>query len=151
MTDEQDQKKGRPLTLDAAAASADPELPAFLAPPEGAPVYHGFPVLQDVEFDGFLLGKITDFEAQPSRYGDGFVVAPDGSRAGLVWEVSDEPHFSEVCPEDAERWGVWAVNFPHPMNGRENARRNLETVLSELKKKWQKWRNHNQGNPPRSA
>lgn len=151
MNDGEGEKKGRPLALDATATSADGNLPAFLAPPEGAPVYHGFPILRDVEVDGFLLGKITDFEAEPNEYGDGFVVAPDDSRAGLVWEVSKETHFSEVSPEDAERWGVWAVNFPYPMNSRENARRNLEIVLPALKKKWQGWRDRKPGSPPTSG
>jgi hypothetical protein len=34
---------GRPLAVDRQAESADPGLPAFLARPPGAPVYHGFP------------------------------------------------------------------------------------------------------------
>ena len=37
--------------------------------------------------DGFTLGTITDFEAEPSHFGDAFVVAPDGGRGGLIWEV----------------------------------------------------------------
>jgi hypothetical protein len=80
--------KGRPLTVDSHAASARSNEPAFVARPDGAPVYHGFPALSDVCVDGFTLGKITDFEAEPSDYGDAFVIAPDGSRAGLVWEFS---------------------------------------------------------------
>ena len=131
---------GRPLALDPTAKSASPDLPAFIARPEGAPVYHGFVILDDVIVEGFQLGKITDFEAADCQVGDAFVVAPDGSRAGLVWEVSQEACFSEVCAEDADRWGVWAVNFPHEMNSRENARRNLEAVLPLLKEKWQAWR-----------
>jgi hypothetical protein len=52
-------------------------------------VYHGFPVLPDVEVDGFRLGMISDWEAQPATEGDAFLIAPDGSRAGLVWEVAE--------------------------------------------------------------
>ena len=96
MSEDQNAPRGRPLALDPRAKSADPNLPAFLAPPEGAPVYHGFSILEGITVDGFRLGKITDFEAGRSDAGDAFVVAPDGSRAGLVWEISKERHFSEV-------------------------------------------------------
>jgi hypothetical protein len=132
--------KGRPLAIDPTAASISPTAPAFIAPPEGSPVYHGFPVLQDVTVEGFTFGKISDFEAEPCREGDAFVVAPDNSRAGLVWEVSQESHFSEVLPFEPDRWGVWDVAFPHPMNTRENVRKNLEFILPALKQKWAEWR-----------
>jgi len=103
---------GHPLAVDATAESASPTEPAFIARPAGAPVYHGFQVLNDVAVDGFVFGKITDFEAEPCKDGDAFVIAPDNSRAGLVWEVSDKNFFQEVCPMDANRWGVWGVSFP---------------------------------------
>ena len=70
-----DQDDGRPLRLDPEATSANPNLPGFLARPEDAPVYHGFPILEDVEVDGFRLGMITDWEAEPADGGDAFVVA----------------------------------------------------------------------------
>jgi hypothetical protein len=58
--------------------------PAFIVPPADAPVYHGFVILHDVAADGFTLGKITDFDAEPCMEGDAFAITPDGSRAGLV-------------------------------------------------------------------
>ena len=131
---------GQALAIDHKAKSASPGEPAFIAPPDGAPVYHGFQVLDDVVVEGFTLGKITDFEAQASTYGDAFVIAPDGGRAGLVWEVSDAACFQEVCPLDEKWWGVWGVSFPFPMDGRENAQRNLEFTLPQLREKWQEWR-----------
>ena len=131
---------GRPMAVDPLAPSASQTEPAFIARPKDAPVYHGFSVLSDVVVDGFTFGKITDFDAGPSTEGDAFVVAPDNSRAGLVWEVSDDSHFQQVCPTDCNRWGVWAVSFPHKMTSHENVRRNLEHVLPELKKRWQEWR-----------
>src|SRR5215470_11094928 len=97
--------KGRPVAVDPKAESAEAGLPAFIAKPVGAPVYHGFVILDDVVVEGFSLGTITDFEAEPTDYGDGFVVAPDGSRCGLVWEVHQEPQFREVCPHEPDRWG----------------------------------------------
>jgi hypothetical protein len=133
------QYEGRPLALDPDARSARADLPAFLARPDDAPVYHGFPVLADVTVDGFSFGMITDFEGQPDTEGDAFVVAPDGSRAGLVWEVTEREYFDEVYPATAARWGVWAVSFPYPMDSRANARRNLAAVLPRLRACWQAW------------
>jgi hypothetical protein len=96
---------GRPMAVDREAASASVNGPAFLNPPDGAPVYHGFPILKDVVVEGFCLGKITDFEAEHCDSGDAFVVAPDNSRAGIGWEVSNELHFSEILCADSGRWG----------------------------------------------
>ena len=132
--------KGRPLALDRNATSASPTEPAFVARPKGAPAYYGFAVLEDVSADGFTFGAITDFEAEPTDAGDAFVIAPDGSRAGLVWEVSATKHIEEVQPFEPERWGVWAVSFPYPMDNRENARKNLIAVLPDLKTRWDEWK-----------
>ncbi|MGA1984130.1 MAG: hypothetical protein ABSG84_16900 [Acidobacteriaceae bacterium] len=139
-----DEPKGRQIQIDETAGSADSSLPAFIARPEGAPVYHGFPVLEDVEIDGFRLGMISGFGGEWSiddgMDGDAFVVAPDDSRCGLVWDVGGSPPFEEVCAPDASRWGVWGVSFDWPMTSRENARKNLETILPQLKDKWKAWR-----------
>jgi len=111
-----------------------------VARPEGAPVYYGFVVLEDVSVEGFTFGAITDFEAEPCNAGDAFIVAPDGSRAGLVWEVSTKRYIEEVCPFEQGRWGVWAVSFPHPMSDRDNARKNLAAVLPNVKARWEDWK-----------
>ena len=131
---------GRPLSLDPLAKSDSQAEPAFIARPAGSPVYHGFAVLPDVAVAGFTFGKITDFEMETCNEGDAFVVAPDNSRAGLVWEISDKSYFHEICAPEAERWGVWGVSFPNTMTSRENARKNLESILPELKKCWAAWR-----------
>jgi len=88
---------GHPLALDPLAESGSQTEPAFIARPAGAPVYHGFEVLSGVVVGSFTFGKITDFEIETCNEGDAFVVAPDNSRAGLVWEISDKPYFQEIC------------------------------------------------------
>src|SRR5262245_48377424 len=97
---------GKRILQDSTAESADPELPAFLARPEGAPVYHGFPLIEETRTDGWVMGAISEF-ADPAgcEWGDAFVQAPDGSRAGLVWEVGDFELYEIVAP-DSDRWGV---------------------------------------------
>ena len=131
---------GRPLAVDHNAKGANPNEPAFVAPPAGAPVYYGFVVLDDVEVDGFTLGKITDFELAPCDEGDAFVIAPDGSRAGLVWEICEKPYFQEVLSLEESRWGVWGVGFGIPMTSRDNARENLAMIVPELKLRWIQWK-----------
>lgn len=131
---------GRPLALDPFATSGSQNEPAFLASPAGAPVYHGFAVLKDVAVEGFTFGKITDFDSEPCEEGDAFVVAPDNSRAGLVWEVSRQSYFQRILPAGPDRWGVWGVSFPNAMTSHENVRKNLEAILPELKKRWEEWR-----------
>jgi hypothetical protein len=132
---------GHPLRLDESAAGASKDLPAFLARPRGAPAYPGFPILHDVEVDGFTLGMITDWEAERSEEGDAFVVAPDGSRAGLVWDVGDTTSLAGVLREpERHRWGVFAVTFRHVMTDRPSARRNLEEILPMLRPYWNEWR-----------
>jgi hypothetical protein len=92
---------GQPLAFDHKAASASPTKLAFAAPSERAPVYHGFGVLDDVVVDGFTLGKISDWEAEPFETGDAFVIAPDRSRAGPVWQPCDPPY-----PKSYARWAA---------------------------------------------
>ena len=133
-------KPGQPIAIDPTAKSADPKLPAFLARPEGAPVYHGFPVLDNVEVEGFKLGIITDFESEPCDEGDAFVVAPDNSRAGIVWSVGDTFSAIPVIGLEKHRWGVWAITFISPMRTRVQARENLRSALPFLKRQWEMWK-----------
>jgi len=106
---ESEPPKGRPLALDLLGKSASQTEPAFIARPAGAPVCYGFEVLSDVAAGGFTFGKITDFETETCDEGDAFVVAPDNSRAGLVWEVSDKCYFEEIAPPGTEggEFGVY--------------------------------------------
>jgi hypothetical protein len=131
---------GHPLALDPFASSAAATEPGFLARPAVAPVYHGFRVLSDVAVDGFIFGIITDFDYEACTEGDAFVIAPDNSRAGLVWKLSDKASFREIIPLQPERWGVWDVAFPDAMTSHENVRKNLQAVLPELKLRWDEWR-----------
>lgn len=103
---------GRTILQDPNADSCEAGKPAFLARPEGEPVYYGFPLVEETLTDGCGFGAITAFEDPDGcECGDGFVVAPDGSRAGLVWEVGESPT-CEICAPDDSRWGVYAVSFP---------------------------------------
>jgi hypothetical protein len=125
---------GRRVLTDDSASSAKPELPAFLARPPGAPVYHGFPLLEESETDGWRLGVISAFDEEPEGCdgGDAYVVAPDGSRAGLVW-ASGNFATHEICPPDSERWGVYGIAFPRAVRSLADLVECFRAVLPELK------------------
>jgi len=128
--------EGLPLAVDANAQSSDPALPAFLARPEGAPVYHGFPVLSDVAVDGFTLGLISDSLSSASGWGDAFVIAPDGRRAGLVWKAGGARYFNTLSAAEPGRWGVFAVGTEHAPTSTWEARLFLEELLPRLREAW---------------
>jgi hypothetical protein len=127
------------MFIDPGAASADPELAAFLARPPGAPAYRGFPLVEGAEVDGFQLGMISGMGEDV--VGDGYVVAPDGSRAGLIWAAEvEEAYCSEQLAPGPGRWGVFAVGLPLPLRNPEQARAYLAGLLPELRPRWQAWR-----------
>jgi hypothetical protein len=128
---------GLPIKNDENAESADPNLPAFLARPKEAPVYHGFEVLADSEKDGWAYGVITEYESEDEEIceGDGFVIAPDGSRAGVVW-ATDTPDFYEILGPDEERWGVYGVKFPSGVKNKNDLITNFHAVLPHFKKRF---------------
>ena len=127
--------EGRLIVQDAQAQSTDPALPAFLAPPD-APAYYGFPLVPETETDGWIYGAITGFEdPQGCTSGDGYVQAPDGFRAGLVWGP-DEQHMEEYVAPDEYRWGVYAIQFPHPVKTVQDLAANFRAILPDLQRRY---------------
>jgi hypothetical protein len=124
---------GKGLVTDPAARSSEVGLPAFLARPSGTPVYYGFPLVEETRTNGWCYGAITQFEeARGCEAGDGFVVAPDGSRAGLVWSVGTFPT-EAICEPDGGRWGVYSIAFPQPVRNVDDIVACFRAVLPELK------------------
>src|SRR5262249_32920537 len=108
-------------------------VPGFLARPAGAPVYHGFPLVEETRTEGWCYGAITAFDNPAGcEEGDGFVVAPDGARAGLVWSVGTFPTEVVYAPT-AERWGVYSIAFPHSVRHTSDLVDCFRAVLPELK------------------
>jgi hypothetical protein len=129
-------KGGKRILFDPNAPSANPELPGFLARPANAPVYHGFPVVPETETDGWAYGAITAFDGpEPQTEGDGYVIAPDGSRAGIAW-ATDTNDFYEILPPDEMRWGVYGLCFPRPVASVDDLVFNFRAVLPRLKKRF---------------
>lgn len=135
------QPEGVPLRLDPQARSADPSLPAFVARPEEVPVYHGFPLLEGSRTeDGWYFGTISEPDCPEGRdWGDAFVVAPDGSRAGVVWEVGS-PGMEIIIPPEKDRWGVYKVGFARRVHDEEGLVEQLREWLPELRQVYLKCR-----------
>lgn len=128
------------LAIDHEAASMDPGKPAFMAPPPGSAPYHGFTVLNNVEVDGFRWGAITALSGDSLASLDGFIVAPDGSRAGAEWRRSSEPYVLMLADPTPERWGVWRIGFQDDIVDDESAGEALRAVVADLRKRWEVWR-----------
>jgi hypothetical protein len=125
---------GKTILQDPSAKSRTSGEPAFLSRPEDAPVYHGFPLIEETRTDGWCFGAITAFEdANGCEYGDAFVVAPDGSRAGLMWEVGNFP-VREVSGPEEGRWGVYEVAFPKVVRTVADLVECFRSVLPELQR-----------------
>ena len=132
MKDLERDESAKLLKMDDTSISTDPELPAFLSKPDDDPVYHGFPLVPETMTDGWCLGVITEYEdPNGCDAGDAYVVAPDGSRAGLVWDVGDGK-LSQICPPDEERWGVYQVWFSKPVRTTDDLVACFREILPQL-------------------
>jgi hypothetical protein len=125
-------RDGKKIFQDDKAPSRTQGMPAFLSRPEGAPIYYGFPLVEETRTDGWCFGAITEFEdPQGCIEGDGFVIASDGSRAGLAWSVGDFAT-REICPPDETRWGVYEIAFAKAVRTVDDLSQCFRAVLPEL-------------------
>ena len=128
------------ILADPDAQSVDPELPAFLANSgkKEFPVYYGYPIIQDTCKDGYCYGAITDFLDADTEVGctigDGFVQAPDGTRAGITWEVSANLYYSVSNEPTDDRWGVYYFGIEKPIASLEDLVSMFHTILPALKR-----------------
>ncbi|MEO7715188.1 MAG: hypothetical protein ABIY70_03220 [Capsulimonas sp.] len=126
-------------TVDRAIAPMLAQLEANDAPPPKPDrPYDSFPLIEETNTDGWRYGAITEFiepeYPEGCTSGDGFVEAPDGSRAGIVWDMDTEGVHG-IEPPGGNRWGVWEVGFPRPIQTIDDLVFNFRHVLPELQKK----------------
>ena len=87
------------------------------------------PLLPVTEIEGFVF----DTTALLPTGGTGFLVAPDGTRAGIQWDVAESPYIMRVEPPGQEHWGVYRVGFTTPVTTTEDLQTNLTPLLGRLK------------------
>lgn len=132
------------MILDSTAHSINPGKPAFMAPPPGEKAYYGFPLVKETSTDGFTMGVVTDYLEMDSpdgcTIGDAFVEGPDGTRAGIIWEVGQTRLFSTVVEPDKHRWGVYHFFVPEAVRSLEDFRHNFLVILPKIKRLYQQTR-----------
>ena len=99
--------------------------------------------------DGWCYGYITqhpcDLHPKGCPYGDGYVVAPDGSYAGLAW-ATDCPWIIKKTRDGSKSgepdkfFGVYEVLFKRPVSTPADFAFNLEYILPSLKAKYENWK-----------
>lgn len=103
--------------------------------------YSGFPLIMETEEYGFIYGEITDYLDDAENgctSGDAFIQGPDGSRAGLVWDVSDKIKLKKYSKPEKEIWGVYHINFPRPIKSNKDLIYNFRKVLPLIIKEYNK-------------
>jgi hypothetical protein len=107
--------------------------------------YAGFSAVPETMTDGWVYGAITEFEhnSKGCRSGDGFVEAPDGSRAGLDWIVGSRPgRLRRVAAPDEKSWGVYEVVFAKPIFTTADLVREFRAVLPKIKRTHERLNTH---------
>ena len=139
------------MILDKEARSNSKNLPAFLSPPKESKPYHGFPLIKEINIDGFTYGAITDFLENDSKEGctsgDGYVEAPDGSRAGIAWEKGKKFSYSQMLDSDRERWGVYYFSIPFGIKNLKDMRKVFSLMVPILKKFYLKDKSKSKNDP----
>lgn len=82
----------------------------------------------DLTFDGFRFISVTLGEST----GSGHLEGPDGSRAGIQWEVGDSPYIMRLEGPAADHWGVYRVGFTRPVLSPADLRANLNPLIQKF-------------------
>jgi len=94
--------------------------------------YDRYALIPETETDGFTYGAITPVGARQDA-GAGFLQGPDGSRAGLQWELSDGPFIMRLEGPSSDSWGLYRVGFAIRVATVADLLTNLEPLLPKLK------------------
>jgi hypothetical protein len=91
--------------------------------------------------DEWCFGTISEPDCPEGRdWGDAFVVAADGNRAGIIWEVGSPGMEVSISPEkDQDRWGVYKLGFARLVHDEEGLVEQLQEWLPELRRVYLKW------------
>lgn len=103
-------------------------------------VYEGYPLLEETAQEGFVYGAITPVGVEAER-GAGYLQGPDGSRAGLQWELSlDGPFIMRIEGPGPDHWGVYRLGFTRPVRSAGDLKANLAELLPKLRILYQRAR-----------
>ncbi|MEO6939832.1 MAG: DUF2283 domain-containing protein [Candidatus Kapaibacterium sp.] len=107
---------------------------------DAKPLYSGWSIIPETCIDGWCYGAITDFiDPEGCRDGDGFIQAPDGSRAGLVWDYNEQADTSiiqEIPTSRENGWGLYQVYFPKPVRTLQDMCDCFAAILPGLRERY---------------
>lgn len=97
--------------------------------------YDGFPLVEETRTDGWCYSAITEFnepECHPNgcESGNGYVVAPDGSRIGLVWSTGT--FAAKWVQLDEQTPGSFEVAFPKPVRNLHDLVECFKSIVPQL-------------------
>ena len=90
------------------------------------------PVYPTGHSDGFEMQMFVSY----GDCGDALIIAPDGRKAGLIWETGDTSLFATSIEPDTARWGTYAATLPLPLTTDAEADAYLAALLPRLKPLW---------------
>lgn len=94
--------------------------------------YENFPLIKETETDGWVMGIITEVvDAEGCTEGDAFVQLPNGSRAGLVWDVG-EGETKIISKPTKRELGVYQIYFTKKIYNYNDLKENFKNILPEL-------------------
>ena len=86
-----------------------------------------------------MLRNHLGFDCPEGRKcGDAFVVAPDDSRAGIIWDVCADGMEVSIPPEE-DRWGVYCLRLERPVRNEQELVEQLQGWLPELRRLHRQW------------
>lgn len=74
--------------------------------------------------------------------GSGQLEGPDGSRAGIQWELADGPYIMRLDGPGTDHWGVYRVGFTRPVRTFSDLRANLEPLMPKFQVIYSRLRVH---------
>jgi hypothetical protein len=85
-----------------------------------------------VEWHGFVFDAVTPLD-QGRETGAGFLRGPDGSKAGLQWELAESPYIMRIEGPSEGSWGLYRVGFTQPVATAADVAANLGPLWPKLR------------------
>ena len=85
-----------------------------------------------VEWNGFVFEAVTPLD-QRRETGAGLLRGPDGSKAGLQWELAESPYIMRLGGPAEGSWGLYRVGFTRPVASAADVAANLEPLWPKFK------------------
>ena len=92
-----------------------------------------------VNLDGF---RYISVRVAGESSGSGHLEGPDGSRAGIQWEVGDGSYIMRLEGPGTDHWGVYRVGFARPVRSPSDLRANLEPLMPKFQVIYSRLRVH---------